>query len=173
MPARSPATRRTAPSTCCWPTRSRGPSGTGADGGLLVVLLAAAAALWLVLMALRRPAHLDGISAGGLAAASLQLVLFAAALGSVSFAVGAATGRKGWALAAGALVAVVGYLANGVFPQVEALAWTQHVTPWHWYLDGAPLRHGVQWLDLPRLAAMALALVAAGTWAFDRRDIGV
>lgn len=142
-------------------------------GALLALLLLVGLALWLVLLALRGPARLDDITAGGFAAASLQLALFGLATGAVSFAVGAATGRRGWALGAGAVVAVLGYLATGVFPQLEALAWTESISPWHWYLGGSPLRHGVQWVDCAKLAGLAAVLVAVGTWAFGRRDIGV
>jgi ABC-2 type transport system permease protein len=138
-----------------------------------VTVVLAAIALWLVMIGLSGPAHLDGISVGAFAAASVQLTLFGLTHGAVAFAVGAATGRRGLAVATASAVAVVGYLANGVLPQVRSLAWTRDVSPWHWYVGGAPLRHGLQLGDCGLMLAVTIALVALGTWLFTRRDIGV
>jgi ABC-2 type transport system permease protein len=139
---------------------------------VVIEVVVIAVALWLVLVALLGPAQLDGITAGNLAATGVHMVLFALATGSVAFAVGAATGRRGWAVGAASAVAVLGYLANGVFPQYAPLEWTRSISPWHWYLGGTPLRNGLQWGDCGLLLAMAVLLVAVGTWAFTRRDVG-
>jgi ABC-2 type transport system permease protein len=72
-----------------------------------------------------------------------------------------------------AAVAVVAYLASGVFPQVEGLAWTRDVSPWHWYVGGDPLANGVQAGGALLLLGATVVLVAAGTWAFNRRDVAV
>jgi len=136
---------------------------------LMVIMIA----LWLIMIVISGPAQLEGITAGEYAAAGIQLTLFGLAIGSVSFAVGAATGRRGWAISVASAVAVTGYLANGVFPQFEPLRWTRDVTPWNWFLGGAPLRNGLQMGDCGLLLAMTVVLVGLGTWAFTRRDIGV
>lgn len=140
---------------------------------LAVTMALTAVVLWVTMVALSGPARLEGVSAGEFAAASIQLALFGLALGSVAFAVGAATGRRGWAVSAAAAVTVLGYLANGVFPQFEPLRWTRNVTPWDWYVGGAPLRNGLQLGDCGLLLTTTALLVAVGTWAFTRRDIGV
>ncbi|MFN8195821.1 MAG: ABC transporter permease subunit [Nocardioidaceae bacterium] len=142
-------------------------------GAVALQMALMATCLGIALVLLIGPADLEGVSAGHVAAACVQLVLFGLALTSVAFAVGAATGRRGWALGAGAAVAVVGYLANGVLPQVHALEWTRQVSPWHWYVGGEPLRHGLQPGDCALLVALTVVLVALGTWAFSRRDVGV
>jgi ABC-2 type transport system permease protein len=129
--------------------------------------------LWLGMLAVAGPAELEGITAAELAAATTQLALFGACLGAVAFAVGAATGRKALAIAASAGLTVLAYLANGVFPQVEGLAWTRDLSPWHWYLGGEPLKHGLQAGDSLLLVAVTLVLVAAGTLLFNRRDVAV
>jgi ABC-2 type transport system permease protein len=98
---------------------------------------------------------------------------FGACLGGLAFAVGAATGRKALALGASAGVAVLTYLANGVFPQVQGLEWTRDVSPWHWYLGGEPLKNGLPAGDSLLLLAATLVLVTAGTWLFNHRDIAV
>jgi ABC-2 type transport system permease protein len=131
------------------------------------------AVLWLAMLAIAGPAELEGVTAAELAAATTQLTLFGACLGALALAVGAATGRKALALGASAGVAVLAYLANGVFPQVQGLEWTREVSPWHWYLGGEPLKHGLQAGDALLLLVMTLVLVAAGTWVFNHRDIAV
>ncbi|MFS8478666.1 MAG: ABC transporter permease [Micromonosporaceae bacterium] len=129
--------------------------------------------LWLAMVALRGPAQLEGISVGELAAMTLQLGLFAAAFGALAFAIGAATGRKALTLGISAGVAVLGYLANGVIPQVEGLEWVRNLSPWHWYLGGDPLVNGLQPRGSALLLAVTAVLVAAGVRAFARRDVAV
>lgn len=140
---------------------------------LVVTMLLTATVLSVVMIAISGPAQLEGISATGYLAAGGQLALFGLAVGSVAFSVGAATGRRGWAIAAASVVTVLGYLANGVFPQFEPLRWTRDISPWDWYLGGTPLRNGLQLADCGLLAALTVVLVAVGVWAFNRRDLGV
>jgi ABC-2 type transport system permease protein len=140
---------------------------------MVSTLLVMGLAGWLAMVAVSGPARLDGVSPLDLASAGLQLTLFGAAIGSVSFGIGAATGRRGLAVSVASAVAVVGYLAMGVFPQFGPLEWTRRLSPWEWYLGGRPLANGVQPLDCGLLVATAVAFVAAGTWLFTRRDIGV
>jgi beta-exotoxin I transport system permease protein len=139
----------------------------------LVSAAVIAAAVWAVLLALRGPARLDGITIGGLAAQSFHLLLFAAFFGSFAYAVGAASGRRAYALAAGAGVAVLGYAANGVLPQIDGLEWTKRLSPFHWLNGNTPLVNGVDWGAVLLMAGLAVFLVALGTWAFTRRDVAV
>jgi ABC-2 type transport system permease protein len=116
---------------------------------ICVGLVAVVAVLSLLMLAIRVPAKLDSVPVANLAAMNLQLVLFGAGAGALAFAVGAATGSKAWALGLGSGVAVLGYLANSVFPMAEGLEWTQNLSPWHWYLGGDPLVNGLQPANLP------------------------
>jgi ABC-2 type transport system permease protein len=125
------------------------------------------------MLAIAGPAQLGSISPAQFAAATVQLALFGACMGAVAFAVGAATGRKGLAIAVGAGVAVLGYLANGVFPQLKGLEWTRTVSPWHWNIGGEPLKHGLQVGDSLLLLGTTALLVALGTLLFTRRDVAV
>jgi ABC-2 type transport system permease protein len=140
---------------------------------LAAALVLVGAVLLLAMLAIAGPAELEGITAAELTAATTQLALFGACLGALAFAVGAATGRKALALGVSAGVAVLAYLANGVFPQVEGLAWTSDLSPWHWYLGGEPLKNGLQAGDSLLLLAVTLMLVAVGTLVFNRRDVAV
>ncbi|SDZ40548.1 ABC-2 type transport system permease protein [Micromonospora pattaloongensis] len=138
---------------------------------LLVALAVIVTLLCLAMLALRGPAQFDGVTAGELAAITLQLLLFGGFFGALAFAVGAATGRKGLTLGISAGVAVLAYLANGVIPQVDGLAWAREVSPFHWYLGGDPLVNGVQLAGPLLLIATTSALLATGTWALTRRDV--
>jgi ABC-2 type transport system permease protein len=140
---------------------------------LAAALVLVGAVLWLAMLAVAGPAELEGVTAAEFGAATTQLALFGACLGALAFAVGAATGRRALALGVSAGVAVLAYLANGVFPQVAGLEWTREVSPWHWYLGGEPLTNGLQAGDSLLLLAVTLVLVAAGTLVFNRRDVAV
>lgn len=129
--------------------------------------------LGLAMIGLSRTVDFAGVGVGEFSAVTLQLALFGIAFGALAFALGAATGRKGVALAGSAAVAVLGYLANAVFPQVEGLAWARNLSPFHWYLGGDPLTNGLQATGPFLLLGTAVVLVAVGTWLFGRRDIAV
>jgi ABC-2 type transport system permease protein len=129
--------------------------------------------LGLALIGLDGPVGFDGVGVGDLLAMTVHLALFGLTFGALAFAVGAATGRRAVALGASAGVAVLGYLANAVFPQVAGLAWAQQASPFHWYLGGDPLVDGVQPAGALLMAGTVALLVAAGTWSFNRRDLAV
>ena len=139
----------------------------------LVTVVLIGVALLVALMALTGPARLEGISIGGFAAMHLHLILFAGLFGSLAYAVGAATGRRGLAIGTGAGIAVFGFAANGILPQVEGLEWIKGYSPFNWLNGGAPLRNGVQTGNVLIMAGLIVVLVTVGTWAFNRRDVAV
>ncbi|GAB2918700.1 hypothetical protein GCM10027047_15330 [Rhodococcus aerolatus] len=111
-----------------------------------------------------------GVPVGDVLAGSAGLALLVLGVGAVAFAVGAATGRRAVALAGGAAVAVLAYLANAL-GAVLGWGWLSAVSPWSWYLGGEPLTRGVDVVGLLRLAVLALVVAAAGRFAVDRRDL--
>ena len=137
----------------------------------LASIVAIVAALWVAILIVSVPAGLEGIPAGGYAAMHIHLVLFAAFFGALSYAVGAASGRRAWALAAGSAAGVLGYVANGIIPQVEGLEWVRNLSPFHWLNGGEPLQNGIRAGDALLMLGLVVVLVAAGTLAFERRDI--
>jgi ABC-2 type transport system permease protein len=139
----------------------------------LVSVAVIALALLVALLALAVPAGLDGVSVGDLLAMSLHLFCFAAFFGAVAFAAGTATGRRGLAIGAGAAVGVFGFAANGILPQVDGLGWIENWSPFHWLNGSVPLRNGVDVGAVVLMGLLTVVLVAVGTWALDRRDIGV
>lgn len=124
------------------------------------------------ILVLRGPIDLD-LPLGHIAAASLNLALMSLLFGSLAILVGAITGRRGPAISITAAVVVVAYLANGLAPQVDALAWLQKVSPFFWADATGTLRDGIDPTNTLLLGMVAVAFVAAAAFAFNRRDVGV
>lgn len=142
-------------------------------GALAVSVAIIALVLWLTLLAIAGPAHLDGISVGRFAALHVHLILFGGFFGALAYAAGAATGRKAVAISGGAGVAVIGFIANGIISQVEGLEWVKEFSPFNWLNGNNPLQNGIEVGDALLMLGLTVGLVAVGTWAFGRRDVAV
>ena len=117
-----------------------------------------------------RAAGMD-VSAGHLAAATLDVVLLALAYGGVALLVGAATGRRGITVGLTASLAVAAYLVSSLAALVDALDPARKASPFYWYTASDPLRHGLDLVHTVLLVALGLAAVALATVVFDRRDL--
>jgi ABC-2 type transport system permease protein len=142
-------------------------------GAMVVALAIAGAVLLAGLAVLAEPLEFGEIGVGNLAAATAQLVLLGVFFASLALAVGAVTGSRGLALGMVAIVGVLGYFANNLGPMVEGLAWSQDVSPFHYYLGGDPLREGLQVVDSLVLIVSSAALVGIAVLGFERRDVAV
>ena len=80
--------------------------------------------------------------------------------------------RRAWAAGAAAVVGVETYVAAAFVAQIDALSWLRYLSPFHYYDGGEPLANGLQLRDALVLAAVTLALAAAGLPAYLRRDVG-
>lgn len=138
---------------------------------VLAAIALAGTLLLLVELAIRVPAEFSAISAANLAAMSFQLVLFGWCFASIAFGIGAATGRRLYAVVGGAYVTVASYLCDSFLPQIGGLRWTQAISPFSWYLGGDPLRNGVQWTHCALLVGLSLCCAAVGVIGFNRRDL--
>jgi beta-exotoxin I transport system permease protein len=138
-----------------------------------VALMAIAGVVCLVVLALRGPAQFTALSPGRLFAVCFQLALFGLLFAAIGYGVGAWTGHRVTAIAVGAAVAVLGYLGDSFFTQIDSLKWTERFSPFNWYLGGEPLKYGVQWGHVGLLLGVAGLFVAGGTWRYNRRDIAV
>jgi ABC-2 type transport system permease protein len=140
---------------------------------IAAALAVIAAVMCLAVIALRGPGQFTALSPGRILAICFQLALFGLLFAALAYGVGAWTGRRVYAIAAGAAVAVLGYLGDSFFTQIDALKWTEKFSPFDWYLGGEPLKHGVHWGHAGLLLGLSAALVALGTWRYHRRDIAV
>jgi ABC-2 type transport system permease protein len=140
---------------------------------IIVAMLAVCTVLVIALVAISGPAQLTEVGPGNLAAGGFHLALLGTFFGGLALAVGAATGRRSLVFALVAIIGVVGFFGNNLGPSVEGLAWLRDVSPFHYYSGGAPLRNGVQLVDVAVLTVSSAVLVLAGGLRFDRRDIAV
>jgi ABC-2 type transport system permease protein len=140
---------------------------------LATAVVAVVAVFWLAMLAISGPASFSSIGAVHLAAMHVHLAAFALLFGTLAFAVGAATGRRAWALGVAAGVAVLAYAASGILPQVEGLEWTRGWSAFTWLNGSMPLANGVDAADLAIMLALSALFVVVGTLGFRRRDVAV
>lgn len=140
-------------------------------GALWLGALALVAALTVTVLVLSRVVGMD-IGVGRVLAGSSGLLLLVLALGSLAFAVGAATGRRPVALGVAAAVAVLAYASNALGTVMDS-GWLVAVSPWSWYLGGHPLTDGFDGAGLLKLFILLVVATTVGAVTFDRRDLGV
>jgi ABC-2 type transport system permease protein len=101
---------------------------------------------------------------------SAAMVLLGVQHGWLALAVGAATGRRGVAIAVAAVAAVSGYLLHVLGALVDAVEPWQPLSPFTQAIGAGPVSgtvpSGFAWLALAAVAFVAVALPV-----FDRRDI--
>lgn len=96
----------------------------------------------------------------------------AVALKLVWLAVGAITGRRTWALGAGAGIAVFGSVTNAIGNTVSDLDWLHAWSPYSWAYANEPLMSG--WDAQVWLLYGASALLAVAGWlVFRARDVSI
>ncbi|MBV2362576.1 ABC transporter permease subunit [Streptomonospora nanhaiensis] len=122
------------------------------------------------------PAVLDsplelGIGLAELAAAAAAVALAGLCHGAAALALGAATGRRAYAIGGAAVLAAVGYLGNTLALQVEELEWLRFGSAFYYALGPDPLTNGLDPGFTAVLVAAPVALVALAGLRFDRRDV--
>lgn len=137
-----------------------------------IALVVAGLVVFGAILAIRGPIDLD-LPTVHIAGAGLQLALLAAVFGTLALLVGAITGRRSLVIGVTAVVAVVTYLANGLAPQVEAIAWTQKLSPFYWYAGTPTLRDGLDPVNALLAAGATAVFLTGAVVAFNRRDVGV
>jgi ABC-2 type transport system permease protein len=125
----------------------------------------------LAMLAIAVPAQFDTISVARFVAMHVHLWAFTVLFGALSFAVGAASGRRSlaWGLSGG--VAVLAYAASGIIPQAEGLQWVRDYSAFTWLNGNTPLSNGLDPGQVVLMVALSAVFVAVGTLLFARRDI--
>lgn len=139
--------------------------------GLVLLLAALTLISTLVLIAFRGPFQLTEIPVDNLVAASAGSLLLALLFATVTYTVGAATGRRGLAVAAGAGLAAATYVVFGLAAFVDVFESIQWASPWYWFLEPSPLTDGWTWPSIGLPLLMIAPLVVLGTVWFARRDL--
>ena len=137
---------------------------------LIVKMLALGAVAFLLILAINTPAELD-LSATNLLAVTIAWTSLGLLSGVAALAFGALTGRRSWAIGAGAGIAVLGYGLDAVGGTSEDFAWLSNLSPYHWAFDNTPLADGFDWAGLALLWGLSAVLIGITAWALSRRDI--
>ena len=122
-----------------------------------------------VVLALNAPGELT-LDAGNVFAAVVAQLGLAVLCFATAYAVGAATGRRSWAIIAGSVVAGASYLLNAVGAQSADVEWLRNLSPIWWAYGDAPLATGWH-LGIAAPWALAVAVFLAGWAVFTRRDL--
>ncbi|MEU5459863.1 ABC transporter permease subunit [Streptomyces globisporus] len=139
-------------------------------GALVAGAFGISALVWLAVLAVRGSAELTSVSPLQFLAQCFSLALLAITFGALAVGVGAAVGRRAMVLVVVAVVGVLSYTASTFAAQIGA-DWIAHLSPFHYYIGGEPLRNGFQWGDAAVLVIASAIFVAAGLARFNRRDI--
>lgn len=141
---------------------------SGAAMIVKIALLGVVAFLGILL--LNGPSEL-GVQAGNLFAVTLAWTGLGLLTGAVSLAAGAVTGRRAWAIGAGAGIAVFGYALDALGNMNPDLEGLQRFSPYHWAFGNMPLASGFDVGGLVLLWVLGTALIVVSACALARRDI--
>ena len=114
---------------------------------------------------------LEGVATADLLWACAAVYALGLLHGSLAFTIGAATGRRGVAVALATTVAVAGYLIETVLAAAGDLGTLRQLSPWHWYLDHNMLAEGAAPAAVLLPVATSAVLLVAGWVAFRLRDL--
>lgn len=104
---------------------------------------------------------------------SVALSMFAVVFvhAALAFAVGAATGQRGWAITTAAVVAFLGFAIQIVASASDSVAWLKNFSIWYWLTDTQPLLNAPGWGDTWVPLLLSVLLIAVGIWRFTKRDL--
>lgn len=137
---------------------------------MLVAVSTLGGTFWLSLLIATRIAGTP-IGAGALAEAFLRLTLLGLAIGSVTFVVAGATGRRQAGIAAGAGVGVAMYLLNTLAVMNGAVKPFRYASLFHYSGGASPLGKHLDAVSVVVLLTICAALLAAALALFERRDV--
>ncbi|WP_284980258.1 ABC transporter permease subunit [Arthrobacter sp. fls2-241-R2A-200] len=139
---------------------------------LLVRVAVLSAVVFLLVLGLNGPSQLK-IDVGHLFGATVLFASLALLSGTAALCFGALTGRKVYGIAAGAAVAVIGYVFNAVGRQSPDVGWLLNLSPYHWAYGNSPVANGADWGAATGLLGISAALIVIAALALKRRDVGV
>ncbi|MDJ0339273.1 ABC transporter permease subunit [Cryobacterium sp. PH31-O1] len=139
---------------------------------IAVKILALSTLTFLAVLTLNDSARLE-IQVENLLGTSLMFGGVSLLTASVALLGGALSGRRIGGIAAGAGVAVVGYIFNALGNQSASLEWLHNVSPYYWAFGNSPLSTGADPTTIAVFYALSLLLAATAALALRQRDIGV
>lgn len=137
------------------------------------IAVTAIAAIPGLLVLVIAPAVGIDVPATNIMSASAGMVALVWCFLGIAFGVGAATGRRGTALAVTGVLAVATYILRAAAGMIDGGEWLRWLSPFHYFIGTDPLHTGWHPGHLIALAAVGMASAVGGIFWFDRRDIGV
>jgi ABC-2 type transport system permease protein len=137
---------------------------------MIVTVAILGLAFWLALVVATAIAGTP-VGAGKLADAMLRLTLLGLAVGSVTFAVSGATGRRQTGIAAGAGVGLAMYLLNTLSQMNVHIRPFRYLSLFHYSGGASPLGQGFNAGGVAVLLATSAALLVVTAVSFERRDV--
>jgi len=108
-----------------------------------------------------------------IAAACFSLALLGMTFGTLSLAIGCATGKRNLAMAGTGGLAVVTYFLNALAPVIDFLEPFRGVSPFYYYIGGDPLNNGLNAGHAGVLIGLIAVFLGAALLLFERRDLAV
>lgn len=139
---------------------------------MIVAVAILGLAFWLALLVATTIAGTP-VGAGKLAQALLRLTLLGLAIGSVTFAVGGASGRRQAGIAAGAGVGVAMYLLNTLAAMNTTIRPFRFLSLFHYSGGASPLGQSLDAVGVAVLLGTSAVLLVATLVLFERRDVRV
>ena len=112
-----------------------------------------------------------GIGMANIAALAVHLAFFGWAVGAVTLAFAASTGRRALAAGSAAAFALLGFLLNGLAPLVDSIDWLKYLSVFYYYEGHDPIGNGIDAGDLAVLGTATLALTALAVAGLRQRDL--
>jgi ABC-2 type transport system permease protein len=113
------------------------------------------------------------VALSGIAAAAVGLNLVVIAFATITLAAGAASGRRGIAVAVGAGTAVTAFVADALSGIVERGDILERLSPFSWYIAGDPVAQGLDIGGYVLLGLLTFVAWGVAHVTFGRRDLGV
>lgn len=136
----------------------------------LIALVFTGVVLWLTLV-IGGPLASIHISAANYGAAAIGVTAEGLLFGSIAFAAGAASGRRGMSFAASIVLALATFLLYMLAPLVEALQGIVDWNPFQWAMGHDPLTNGFDVVPLLGVIGLSVLFLVIGLVAINRRDI--
>lgn len=111
------------------------------------------------------------MSISSLAQATLGCWLLTMVFGVLTYAIGAATGKRGLTIGVASAVAFVSYLVTSLAPAVDKLDQVQKASVFYYYNTPSIAQHGLQIRNVSVLVGITVVLSVVSLLAFRHRDL--
>ena len=103
--------------------------------------------------------------------AAIALFSFGLCTGSISFSIGAITGKRSIAASITAFIAIAGYVFDSIYTVVDKLDFTRYIALHYYYNSNAVIQNGVNSLHILVILLLIIISFIIGLYVFYQRDI--